>query len=80
MTTFKYIKMVGKRPCAHTSITSVDNLMNKNEIATEETSLLTLIPLLQDNFGLMQYLTRRRFIRNEILCATCQENCTLPQI
>ena len=74
ITTFTYIKMVGRRPHAHATL--VDNLMNENEIAAEETSLLTSIFLLQDKFGLMQWLTRG-LIRNEILCATCQENCTL---
>ena len=73
ITTFKYIKMAGRRPHAHATL--VDNLMNENEIAAE-TSLLTSIFLLQDKFGLMQWLARR-LIRNEILCALCQENCTL---
>ena len=69
---FKYIKMAGGRPL-------VDNLINKNEIDTKETRLLTLIPLLQGKIGLMQWLARHQLIRNEILCATCQENCILNQ-
>jgi transposase-like protein len=63
------------RPGASKLIVPVSEILEFDEIRQEKWNFASLLPLLATNESTLQWLARRRLIRNNLDCATCGQSC-----
>ena len=65
------------RPPSRASVIPVANIMEVDAIVDESWRLVTLAPEISTKIQTLEWLVRRRLIKNEVLCATCQQPARL---
>ena len=65
------------RPLAPKKIVPEEEILSIDEIRDEIWRLLSLLPELGNIEATIEWLARRRLIRNTVSCPTCNELCSL---